>query len=269
MEESRNPTDLKKLWTYFLYLTDYLKHGDFFSVLAAVKYLLFMKSHNGDRVIQTSIGKFYCRKNTNDFQFANYYYEWGVKKYMLKHLNEFNVFIDAGACVGDYCILMAKMGKKCFAFELVPDNIRIIEKNMQLNDLQGKVKVFPYGLGDADYSTSFTFNPINTGASRINKIRTSGFEKAEIRKLDNLISEMAIGQNERILIKLDVEGMETEAIKGAFKFILNYSDIHLIIEEKHSGKQLIQDALNEIALFEFGKVDELNIYAKKIRNHLN
>jgi len=75
--------------------------------VASVKYVLNKSSHSSGRTITTSAGTFFCRKNTNDFQFANYYYEWGVKKFILKRIDEFSVFIDAGACVGDYSILMA------------------------------------------------------------------------------------------------------------------------------------------------------------------
>jgi len=223
---------LSKILTYSRYLFDYLKHGDVVSIVASVKYVINKTSHRSDRIIQTSVGKFYCRKNTNDFQFANLYYEWGVKKFILDRKNEFSVFIDVGACVGDYSILLAKMNKQCFAFELVSHNIKTIKKNLELNDLYNKVKFFPYGLGDADYSASFSFDQI-----------------------------------ERIFIKLDVEGMETEAIRGAFNFIMYYPNITIIVEEKHSGQFPIKDTLSDIALFEFGRVDELNIYAKKIRNY--
>jgi FkbM family methyltransferase len=258
---------MKKPRTYFWYLLEYLKNRDFLSVLAAISYLIFRKTHKNDRIIHTSIGTFFCRKNTNDFQFANYYYEWGVKKFILDRKNEFSVFIDAGACIGDYSILMAKLGKRCFAFELVADNAKILIKNVKLNDLEDKIKLFPYGLGDADYSASFTLDPINTGASRINRVKNSEKEKAEIRKLDTLMKEMAIDNHEHIFIKLDVEGMEPEAIRGAFKFIMHYPNITFIVEDKHSGQFPITDTFSDIALFEFGKVDEMNIYAKKIRNY--
>jgi FkbM family methyltransferase len=258
---------LNKIATYSRYLFDYLKFGEYSSVIASLRYVLLNKSHSTDRIVTTSIGKFFCRKNTNDFQFANYYYEWGVKKYILNRQKEFSVFIDAGACVGDYSILMAKLDKRCFAFELVSDNINTFRKNIELNQLQDKIKLFPYGLGDADYSASFNFDPVNTGASRINRIKNSATEKAEIRKLDSLMDEMAIDQNERIFIKLDVEGMEAEAIRGAFNFITYYPHITFIVEDIHSGQFPITDTFSDIALFEFGKVDDLNIYAKKIRNY--
>jgi FkbM family methyltransferase len=260
---------LNKIVTYTRYLFDYLKHGDIGSIIASVKYIINKTSHSNDRIIQTSIGTFYCRKNTNDFQFANYYYEWGVKKFILDHKNEFSVFIDAGACVGDYCVLLAKLNKRCFAFELVADNAKTLAKNVRLNNLQDKVQIFPYGLGDADYSASFTFDPVNTGASRINKAQKPEQNKTEIRKLDTLMNEMKIDKNEHIFIKLDVEGMEAEAIRGGFNFIMYYPNITLIVEDKHSGQFPITDALNDIAVFEFGKVDEMNIYAKKIRNYSN
>lgn len=77
---------------------------------------------------------------------------------------------------------------------------------------------------------------------------------------------MKISKNEHIYFKLDVEGMKTEAIKGAYDFIMYYPNLTLRVEEKHSGQLPIQDTLSDIALFEFGKVDELNIYAKKIIN---
>ena len=260
---------MNKLFTYFWYLVDYLRNGDIKSVIASVKYVANKTSFSNDRIIHTSIGTFFCRKNTNDFQFANYYYEWGVKKFILDRLTEFTVFIDVGACVGDYSILLAKMNKQCFAFELVSDNFKVFEKNIELNHLVNKVKLFPYGLGDADYTASFTLDPVNTGASRINKVKNSEVEKAEIRKLDTLIGEMAIEQNEHILIKLDVEGMEAEVIRGAFNFILYYPYVTFIIEDVHSSQERIKDALSDTALFEFGKVDQLNMYAKKIKNYEN
>ena len=140
-------------------------------------------------------------------------------------------------------------------------------KNLNINDLEDKIKLFPYGLGCADYSASLTFDHINTGASRINKVKNSASEKAEIRKLDSVMEEMAIVQNEHIFIKMDVEGMEPEAIRGAFKFILHYPNITFIVEDKHSGQFPITDTFSDIALFEFGKVDDINLYAKKIRNY--
>ena len=255
---------MKKIKTYFRYLWEYLRHGDIISIVSSVKYLLFRTSHGKDRIIKTSVGTFFCRKNTNDFQFANYGYEWGVKKYLLDNRNSYAVFIDGGACVGDYCVLLSRYGIRCIAFEPVMETFNVLVKNFELNSLTDKILAFPYGLGAENGQADFVFNPVNTGASHIATDRHEKDFQVNIRTLDSLIPSMAIHPKEHILVKLDVEGMEPDAIRGAKNFILQYPNITFVIEDKHIGEDSIRKALNEIATFEYGIVDEFNIFAKKV-----
>jgi FkbM family methyltransferase len=255
---------LKKVFTYSRYLKEYLKFGDFKSVFASVKYILFRTSHPDDRMINTSIGRFHCRKNTNDFQFANLYYEWGVKKFILKHIDQFSVFIDIGACIGDYSIMLAKMNKKCHAFELIPGNFDALRRNIELNCLRDRIKSYPCGLGMVNYRTNYTFNPVNTGASKVDENSVQGYEAVEIRTLDSFIDTMEIDPKERVLVKIDVEGMEADVIRGARNFIHIHENITFIVEDKHCGDFAIRDAFREAGSFEFGRVDNMNLYAKKI-----
>jgi FkbM family methyltransferase len=248
------------------YLTDYLKHGDLLSVISSVKYISNKTSHRSDRIIKTSVGKFFCRKKTNDFQFANFYYEWNVKKYILTQLNSFSVFIDVGACVGEYCILLARKSKKCFAFEPVPSNLNALTRNIELNNLQNKVHIFPFGLGATNYKTYFIFNPVNTGATKMTSEKLKNTDIAEIKKFDDFSQELNIKKNEKILIKFDIEGMEVEAIQGATEFIRFFPNIFLIIEDKHSGEENVLKTLKKIAVFEVARIDNYNLTAKKIRN---
>jgi FkbM family methyltransferase len=258
---------MKKLVTYFWYFIEYLKHRDLLSVFASVNYLLFKKSHSTDRIITSSIGRFFCRKNTNDFQFANYRYEWGVKKYILQHCDDYSLFIDGGACVGDYCILMAKKSLRCIAFEPVPSNFETLKRNIELNELTEAVQIFPLGLGAADSKANFIFNPVNTGASYKNDEGVSGGFVADIRTLDSMMEDMKIKSDERILLKLDVEGMEAEVFEGAASFIRSYQDLLIIFEDKHAGKELTIKELEKHAHFEYGIVDEFNMFARKV--HIN
>jgi FkbM family methyltransferase len=255
---------MKKFLTYTRYLFDYLKHGDLVSVLAAVKYVVNQTSHSSDRIIKTTTGTFFCRKNTNDFQFANYYYEWGVKKYLLSHLKEYNVFIDGGACIGSYSVLMSRHGLRCFAFEPIKNNFDVLIKNLELNNLESKVDCFQLGLGSRNYTTKFVFNPINTGASHIEGNNESGNHGADIQAFDSLYPSLGLKKEDRILVKLDVEGMEPMALAGAEQFIREFPHLTFVMEDKHSGELSIKDTLNRFASFEYGIVDEFNIYAKKL-----
>jgi FkbM family methyltransferase len=256
----------KKLVTYSRYFCEYLKHGDFISILASAKYLLNLTSHHNDRVISSSIGTFFCRKKTNDFQFANYKYEWGVKKYLLDNRHSYSVFIDGGACIGDYCVLLSRYNIRCIAFEPARQNFEVLSKNLSLNNLTDHVTAFPYGLGARDETAGFVFNPVNTGASHVATAGEAADSHVEIRTLDSFLANLAIDPQQHIMVKLDIEGMEAEAIKGAENFIRQYPNLTFVIEDKHIGEETIKQALNEHAVFEYGFVDEFNIFAKKINN---
>lgn len=257
---------MKKALTYLQYLSDYLRHGDFVSVISSVKYLVNRTSHSKNRIIRTSAGTFYCRENTNDFQFANYYYEWGVKKFILKNINEYSLFIDAGSCVGDYCVLLSKYGLRCIAFEPVPDTYKVLLKNLELNKLSGKVEAFQFGLGNVNKQVRFEIKQVNTGASHIDRDNNPSNPFCEIRTFDAVIAELKIDLHKKILFKLDVEGMEIEALQGTVDFIRKYPHITFIIENTHSEKDRIKEILSKTAEFEFGKVDEFNMLARKIKN---
>lgn len=254
---------IKKLTTYLRYFWEYLKFGDFVSIMSSFRYLLKKGSHPNDRIIKTSIGTFFCRKNTNDFQFANYRYEWGVKKFLLDNRKNYNVFIDGGACVGEYCILLTKLGIKCIAFEPVLSNFNVLQKNLELNNIMTQVQSFPYGLGDREMEAPFYFNPVNTGASHIITDNRKADCIVGIRTFDSFLQQMGLKKEDKIMFKLDVENMEPEAISGAASFIKFFPNITFVIEEKHSGSAKIQKALNDIEEFNIGIVDEYNIYARK------
>jgi FkbM family methyltransferase len=257
---------MRKISIYMQYLFEYLKFGDIISIISSVRYLANKKSHKKDRVIRTSIGTFFCRKNTNDFQFANLMYEWSVKEFLYNRIEEFTVFIDGGACVGDYSILFSKLNLKCIAFEPIPDNFRVLTKNLELNGLTDKVKSFRYGLGDSNRQARFIFNPVNTGASRIDHENRQDSCLSEIRTFDSLLPQMDLSYNEKILVKLDAEGMEPDALRGSGEFIRNYPNITFVIEDKHSGEDIIKSILDSFAVFEYGEVDKYNIFARKVGN---
>lgn len=254
---------LSKIKTYAFYFWEYLKYGDFVSIAASVKYLIFKQSHPNDRIIRSSIGKFHCRKNTNDFQFANYRYEWGVKKFLLERRKNFDVFIDGGSCIGEYCILLTRMGIRCVAFEPVEPNFDILKKNIALNGMSDKIPAFHCGLGESQRKAGFYFNPVNTGASHLAKPDERADFFTCIRPFDDFLPEMGLKPDDRIMFKLDVEGMEAEAIRGTKQFLKEFKHVTFVAEDKHIGETLIKKTLNELADFEFGIVDDFNMFAVK------
>jgi FkbM family methyltransferase len=119
------------------------------------------------------------------------------------------------------------------------------------------------GLGESNTRVNFIYDPVNTGASHVSALNGEGDCTSDIRTFDDVFPELNLTQDDRILFKLDVEGMETQVLKGSKQFIQIFPNITFVMEDKHSGKENIMETLSSIANFEFGRVDEYNIFAKK------
>jgi FkbM family methyltransferase len=157
-----------------------------------------------------------------------------------------------------------KYNIRCIAFEPLAKNYEVLVKNLQLNNLTNKVMTIHAALGNENKPVRFKFNHINTGASCIDPENRPNSLPVELRTFDSLLTEFNIGKDEHILFKLDVEGMEAEALQGSANFIRQYPNITYILEEKFTGKTLIQSILDQLGSFEYGMVDKLNMYARKI-----
>ena len=256
-----------KIQIYWWYFWEYLRFVDFASIRQALQYAIWGKCHSEDRVVHSRMGTFACRKNTTDFMYANYNYERKVKKFIHKHIKEYNTFLDVGACIGDYSIWMAKQGYKCLTFEPVPANYEILQKNIQLNALSEQVHSFPWGLGTRQETVNFEVRPHNKGASKVVRVSENTVvmeqNQGAIHSLDGTLNELPLNKNDRVLMKLDVEGMEGDVLKGAAEFIKNCPQLMIIIEATISDQSTIIKLLNQWGDFHYQAIDQHNFAAIK------
>ena len=118
------------------------------------------------------------------------------------------VFVDCGAFTGDTIqeLLARDNPKKVYAFEPDEQNFTSL-KNKYIND--SRIVCFKKGAYSKQSVLSFAAN--NADAS---KITDSGDYKIEVDSIDNLIQDEKIS-----FIKMDIEGAELEALKGATQTI--------------------------------------------------
>lgn len=252
----------KRLEVYLLYFYEYLRYGEFASLYQAFVFIFTGKTSAKRKVVRSSMGQFLVRAETLDFQYINYAYELDIKRFLMHE--QFDVFLDIGACLGEYSIWLGKKGKKCLAFEPVVESFQMIEHNIKLNNVANQVQAYNYGLGNQNTIANFKINHTNPGASKRVKDKDNNTSELQICKLDDVFEQFQIKPDQRIVIKIDVEGMEVEMLEGAKNFIHKYPHIVLIIEEKLSGEGEILKVLNKISRFEFGTIDQFNIYARKL-----
>jgi FkbM family methyltransferase len=249
-----------KYLTYVDYFKEYIVCGDFKSLAASLKYVFTHKLPGSDYTTRSKMGNFLIRKGTTDFQFINQAYERKVKKYISDHIDSFDVFIDAGACIGEYCVWLAKAGKRCIAIE--PVNFEAVKNNVALNKLEDKVQIFECGLGNKKERVFFNI-PNGLPSSSFMEKESSREPNVDIETLDSLINKFHISSDDRVLMKMDVEGMEPELIEGARNFITNHKNLTLIYEHFESDDYRNDKALSAIGKFSFSDIDGVNRVAVK------
>ena len=261
-EEVYHPSwkNLNKYFIYLDYFWEYVKHNDIKSLKASLRYVLNNKLPQDEYETKSGMGKFSIRKNSTDFQFINYAYEKSIKDYLLKHIDSFDVFIDAGACIGEYCIWLAKLGKRCIAIE--PVNFAALQKNISLNNLNDKIQAYNYGVGNVKEKVFFIIPDDVKSSSHIDR-NEAREPNVEIETFDALSKNFNINVNDRIILKLDVEGMEVEAIQGATNFIQSHPNLRIIYEHFPEDGLRNDKSLQAIADFNITDIDKVNRIASK------
>lgn len=132
-------------------------------------------------------------------------------------LQQVDVFVDVGANIGLYTCLAASKGCTVVAVEPLPSNLRCLYHNIKSNDLKG-VEVFPIGLSSAP-----SLSVLGGMGAQASFLPNWGREEwvfskhiqtlCPVSTLDIVLGNRFAGR--RMLVKIDVEGLEFEVLKGA------------------------------------------------------
>lgn len=158
--------------------------------------------------------------------------EFDDMAFVLHALRPGDTFLDVGANVGAYSLLAAAAGAQVIAVEPAPAACRWLALNVRVNDLAARVEIVPAALGRTAGSVRFT-----AGQDTLNHVATEG-EAAEavvvpVVRLDDAIA--ARGGAVPRLVKIDVEGYETEVLAGAERTLASPDLLAVILELNGSG----------------------------------
>lgn len=136
--------------------------------------------------------------------------EFADMAFVLHFLREGDFFLDVGANVGVYSILAGSTGARVLALEPVPGAYEVLVDNICLNRLQGTITAKNVGAGSRRGELVFSKNlgaknhvlPTQTQAASGESLAVA------VEPLDELASDAT-------LLKIDVEGYETEVLNGA------------------------------------------------------
>lgn len=123
------------------------------------------------------------------------------------------IMVDCGAYIGDTIETFAKRAVKyrhIYAFE--PDGKIIDDLKKNIDIPTDKYTYFPVGAWSKKATLRFSAQ-----GSGVGNINDDGGEKIEVDSIDNLLSATAV-----TFVKMDIEGAEMDALKGAEKVICMY-----------------------------------------------
>lgn len=140
--------------------------------------------------------------------------------------------LDIGANIGNHSIFFSNYFEKVFSYEPHPMTFKILELNATKKE---NISCFNFGLSDTETSATIFVSGDHYGLARLFAKENSGFvaekQQVQIKMLD---THEAL-KNEKIgLIKIDVEGHEIFALKGAKKLIEREKPV--IVFEQHQGE---------------------------------
>jgi FkbM family methyltransferase len=149
------------------------------------------------------------------------------------------VLVDVGANVGMYTIWAAKTrGTQVFAFEPEAQNYALLNRNIVLNGLAGRVKAYCLALSDAPGLSELHLSQVMLGGSCHSLGEQVDFKHEPMvpafsqgcvaARLDELVATGAIPQPTHI--KIDVDGFEPKVVHGAAAAIRDPRLRSLLIE---------------------------------------
>jgi FkbM family methyltransferase len=153
-------------------------------------------------------------------------YESPVLKKLMSLVNENSIFIDVGAHIGKYSLLLARRAKLVVAIEPDPISFSALKRAIMINKLRKKIVALNIAVSDTD-GQCFFYMHRSTVASSI-KVSQGSFKILVVKSmtLDSIAETLKLGVD---VIKIDVEGAEVEVIKGA-KNLLTQHKPKLIME---------------------------------------
>jgi len=155
-----------------------------------------------------------------NFVYKCYFYNGSNKKV---EVNRGDYVIDADGCWGDTAVFFAHHAGengKVYVFEFVPENMEVLSLNVSLNpSIENRIVLFPNPLwSKSDVPVFYESNGPGTNVS-MKKIS----DKSSVIPTVTIDELVLNGKIEKIdFIKMDIEGAELDALKGAEQSLLKF-----------------------------------------------
>jgi len=186
---------------------------------------------NADATFEFPYGDGYWSKLLN----RSYHYEDELELLFSHSADVDYTLIDCGANYGYWSVLVssAPFGQhRAIAIEPSSQNFAKLANNACVNGERFELMKCAIGAARGTAHLTGTKHEAFSIAGQVNGQANGGGEDVPVIALDNLIDDGKVRENGKYLIKLDVEGVEIEAIKGGARLLQTDS---VILCEEHGN----------------------------------
>ena len=176
-------------------------------------------------------------------------HEFEDMAFLLHFLRPEDNFIDIGANIGSYTILASAHCKaNTISVEPVPSTYYWLKKNIEINALREKVQLLNCAVTKSFENLKFTKTHDTT-----NHVAISSDGLSEVIDAEGILLNKICQNVSPDLMKIDVEGFETNVIMGGRKTLENSKLKCIIIELNGCGERYgFNDAFIHTSLMEYG-----------------
>ncbi len=153
-------------------------------------------------------------------RFLNMACTWYLEQYRYDDIVDVmpgDVFLDCGACLGDTAIWAARKGARVWSFDVDENTLPFFDQNIERAGVRDRVVLTRAAVGEHDGTAFFFCDTGNPGGSHI-----CNREKGSPVPMVALDSFCARHKLQPTYIKMDIEGAELAALRGAEQIIREY-----------------------------------------------
>lgn len=175
--------------------------------------------------------KFYSSSAVEVFRTIRYGGEESSLGAFIFLLQDDDVVWDIGTSVGLFTIHSAAKAKAIVSFEPDPSIYSRLRENIDLNKLSDKVTAHQYAIGDREGKMILNSDGIDGMSPSLKNLDRHGNSvEVEVKTIDALVESGTLRPS---VLKIDIEGAEILALKGAARLLASENRPRLLFVEVH------------------------------------
>lgn len=219
-------------------------------LISSIAIRLGVLPKDGVHKVKSNVSMFLEMKDYIDRSIYFDSFEFNIRKIILNNIKEGDTFLDIGANIGYFSLLVSKVvgdEGRIIAFEPNPITIGRLKKNINLN-LCGNIELMEVALSNEEGEVQLFCPQDETHG--FTSMRNQGWQQAEIYKVKTKLLDdlLPINISSIDLIKIDVEGAELLVFKGAKSTITKFRPKIILELNENAAKNFGYDILEVVRL---------------------